>query len=1303
MSRILVILAILALPGTSSAAAEADILIAFDNSYTDSVGGDENAEVLTANAVAASNWIHEQSGTGARMRICGYHKTFGQAGRSTLGGYINWMANPGDGELDDVSAAADASGADLVAFICEPVAGETSAAVAQQPGRYAAYGPTNFWNNVVAHESGGHNYGCDHRDGHQDPKTIMLHNYCGGGSQGYFSSPNTWLNGVRLQGDGSCLGGTAGAGGDNAYLISTAAQGVADRNPRVLWGSNLYPIVQRWQFNRAAGAAPAGTTVTSEVGGAPAIVRGQGATFTGTGLRLPGGTDGNTAANSIAAYIDLPNGLFSSMPDFTIEIWATPLSARNWMRVIEFGRITQAGDGLGEAGEITGTPGSPASGATDASDVIGLSACTSTGSLDDQRLIAGVGGSHQVADSNLATTAGGMHHYAITFADTPAGAKVKWFRDGDRIRTLEVPFDSAAINDVNVWLGRSQWSGDDLAHIEYHDLRVQGVALEDGQVAANYRIGPHDAVATLWASDPWGASGFVSGAWEFGSVPGPTRDYETGTLLLRTPRNANPVNFPGRSLAITGGSLHLDATGARTTTVDDLRLSGATIGAFGDGGGVQTLAGRITVEPFTENLVRGGSSPLDIDSEIAGGVGGGGMHYVGQPVTLNGDNTGYLGATIIGDGRFGTLRIGSETNLGGNPTYYGGAWLQLNRGILETTRTMTLDDPNRGILIGPSGGFLNAWAGTTLTLATPVNSPAAGNTLQTAPMVSNPIQGILFVNGGGTVELTHPNNSHNAEIQVLWGALKLAGDGRLNNGDHWMPVTVNGQFECGSALDQNLRGTLSGDGSIVKDGTGTLELGGSNPFTGTVTVNGGSLYAKPGNGAADRALSHVSGITVNDGGTLRSGPNGLFGWDGTQERPVTVNAGGTLTTDGGLTSDVGVGLVTLHGGTLATLSGGATDWGSWRFDDATDRLRVTADSTVSAEHVKFGSAGAAIEVSSGRTLNFTGTITDTTYGGISHLTKTGTGTLALAGANAYSGATSIQSGTVLVEGSISAASPVSLAPGATLGGSGTVGGPTALDGTHRPGNGVGTQSFGGTLGYGSSSVLRWELGANGTDAGSHDRVSVAGAVTIANGARVDVVLNGAGSSVALDDPFWSQPRSWTFLSGASVTGAFRLGTVSADPSGRSLDDYGTLSIHHQATSSILSYIPHTPHERWLRTHFGDDWDKPAVAGDAVDGDGDGACNLLERATGGDPMVFESDLLPVLDETAPLLSIVYRRAVGTDDLDLRVTESADPASAWIPASGTSQVIADDGTIRRIRFTRPADGNGPLFLRLEVSRP
>ncbi len=1261
MRLVPILLPVLGLAHAAFAAAEADLLVAYDNGYADSVGGDDNAEVICANAVAASNWINANSGTGARMRIAGYHKTWWQAGRSTLGGYVGWLWNYGDGYLDDVTAAADAIGADLVAYICEPAAGEGAAAVAHQPGRYAAYGPGNFWNNVVAHETGGHNYGCDHRGGRESPKTIMLHNYCGGGSREYYSNPNIWLDGTRLSGEGSCLG-AAVDGGDNAYLISTTAQGVADRNERVARGSDIGAIRYRWQFNRPAGAAPAGTVISGT--GGDAVVRGNGATFTGTALRLPGGTTGNTAGSSIAAYIDLPNGIFSAMPDFTIEVWAAPLAARNWMRVIDIGRTTEAGDGTGADGEYTATPASPAPGATSSRDNLMLSACIGT-DLNRQRLEGKLGGANVVtADSNLATTAGELHHYAITFTDTAGGGTVKWYRDGALVKALDTAFHAADLDDVNNWLGRSLWSGDDMANIDYHEVRIQDIALADGNVAANCLIGPNDAKATLWAHDGWANSGFFSGAWEFGSVPSPARDYETGAMRLLAPWTTTDSTFPGRSLTITGGSLYLAAKDSNTVTIHDLRLNRGTILSFGDNGSTQTLAGQIHVTNFTDNHVRGAWGPLVIVANLTGGVGGGGMLYTENPVTLTGDNTGYLGATIIGDGRFSTLRIGSETNLGGNPTYYGGAWLQLNRGILETTATMTIDDANRGIVIGPSGGIFRPAAGTTLTIATTLNSPAAGNTLQTAPMDSNPIQGIFFKEGGGTLVLTHPNNSHNAEMQIQQGELRLEGGGRINNGDHWMPVTLNSTLNYNSTATQTLRGAISGTGSLVKNNTGTLHVNGSNTFSGGVTVNGGTLYANPGNAATDRAFSHVSGITVNTGATLKAGANGLFGWDGTQARPVAVNAGGTLTIDAA-GADVNVGTVTLNGGTLA--GGPSTAWGSWNFGRAASvnpgsgRLVVTADSTATATGLMFHH-GASIDVAAGRTLTISGSLDDATSEGVCSLVKNGTGTLTLSGANTFTGPADINAGTLVVNGSLAAGSTVTIAGAATLGGTGTIGGPATIHGTHSPGTGAGTQRFGGTLGYGPTARLQWELVSNSTAAGAGDRVTASGAVTIAGGAKVDVVLNAPASGVALDGAFWTQPRSWTILTGAGVTGDFTLGTVTGDPAGRQLAGHGTLALQQDATSVTLVFTPWTASELWRLAHFGTT-SGSGTAADAADPDHDALPNLLEYALGCDPTAPSASSAPRCSTAGGRLRITFTRNTAAADITLAVVAADDVAGPW----------------------------------------
>jgi autotransporter-associated beta strand protein len=205
---------------------------------------------------------------------------------------------------------------------------------------------------------------------------------------------------------------------------------------------------------------------------------------------------------------------------------------------------------------------------------------------------------------------------------------------------------------------------------------------------------------------------------------------------------------------------------------------------------------------------------------------------------------------------------------------------------------------------------------------------------------------------------------------------------------------------------------IAGSGALIKNGTGTLTLTTANTFTGPVVVNGGTLYANiSGNPQYNANFSNISGITVNSGGTLIAGANSLFGWNGTNDKPITVNAGGTLTTD--TQGDVGVSIVTLNGGTIATGAPNANA-GTWRFDGAGDKLLVTDNSTVSAVNVKFQNGG-CIDVADGKTLTFSGTVTDTVYFGISSVIKSGgSGILVLSGSNTYTGTTTISAGTISI-------------------------------------------------------------------------------------------------------------------------------------------------------------------------------------------------------------------------------------------------------------------------------------------------
>jgi autotransporter-associated beta strand protein len=1139
-------------------AIQSDLVCSYPPSTASAWGGEANTWVNIANQVIGSDALNDQSGTGENLNIVGYFMSSRDSSgedNATVLGLVS-----GDPSYADVRNYAASVGADQVLYI--PYASTGSAGNAGQPGTYSAISSTWWWMVVFAHEAGGHNYSLGHGDGHLNPKTIMLHNYCGGGAAWpyLYSNPNVWLNGVNMLGDGATTcpsaGNTQPNGGDGAYGISSHCQSMCDTTLRVVYGPVLNKMIYHWSFTNAPGSAPASTTNYDLISGAPAVVRGNGATYTGSALRIPGGTTGNVAMNSMSAYIDLPNGIISSQTNLTIEVWATPLSAPNWARILDFGRTTEAGDGLGAAGEWTGTPGTAAPGSTTGSDEILLSAAIGT-DLNQQRFMSGLNGTLSTEDSALATTAGVQHHYAITFTDgagsyTTNGGRWEWYRDGAIVTFLDVSNHLASIEDVNNWLGRSLWSGDSNANNDYTEVRISNVALNQFQVMANYLVGPNyiPRSTSLTAGDLWngGTRSFnTAGNWSDGLAPSAGKSYEMSDFNLTTPNTTTSYAFAGDSLHASGGIFFDGASGSSTITINKFQIDNEEL--CNTAGGTFTLAGNLYVT--NNNIVRGAGGPVNVTANLNGN---GSLTLYANKVSLTGNNTNYTGKIRVGNGMTGALNLSSEAQLGTNPSSFTSDQLIFNRGWLYTTTSFTISNSNRGITIGANNGIFDVASGTTLTLGCPLSSgytSVSANQMVTVGQVSGVVAGVLIKQNSGTLALTSANPNYNGAISITGGTLSLAGAGQLGGGTFGNPFTDNGVFDYSSSAAQTISSAIAGSGAITKNGAGTLTLSGANTLSGSVTINSGTLYANAANVATNCAFSYVSGVTINSGATLQSSANALFGSDGTQGHPITVNAGGTLICDSG--ADVGVSTVTLNGGTLASL-GASTALGSWRFDNAGDVLAVTADSTVSAVNVKFANGG-TINVSAGKTLNFNGTITDTSSGGASSVAFGGGGTAVFTGANPYTGNTMINAGRLVLTNSCSLsssnivtasgaifdvsglASTFTVKAGQMLGGSGTnigpvmtVSGAKVSAGTD---GGYGTNYFTTNVTMVAGANLCFDLGTSAT--GSNDKIIFSGNLNL-NSTAIRIKAPNAGA--ILD--------SSTDYTLANVTGTIS-GTVNATP------------------------------------------------------------------------------------------------------------------------------------------------------------
>src|SRR5271166_5932627 len=271
-----------------------------------------------------------------------------------------------------------------------------------------------------------------------------------------------------------------------------------------------------------------------------------------------------------------------------------------------------------------------------------------------------------------------------------------------------------------------------------------------------------------------------------------------------------------------------------------------------------------------------------------------------------------------------------------------------------------------------------------------------------------------------------------SSVGMTAGSIEGAGTYRL--GSKAFTVGLNN-------LSTEVSGSVVGmGGALIKVGTGTLTLTGTNTYSGGTDINGGILAVNSDANLGSAPLSLGTGPLSFNGGTLEAlGAGGGI----TSSKALTLNAGGgTFLADAGTTSTLngaisGMGAFTKNGAGTLTLTGDNTYSGGTTISAGTlQASSTTAFSPNSAFTVNsvldlngnsntVGSlAGNVTVTNNGGTpatftagINnsstvFSGTLSDGS--GSLGFTKTGAGTMILTGGNTYTGGTTINAGVLQI-------------------------------------------------------------------------------------------------------------------------------------------------------------------------------------------------------------------------------------------------------------------------------------------------
>ena len=540
---------------------------------------------------------------------------------------------------------------------------------------------------------------------------------------------------------------------------------------------------------------------------------------------------------------------------------------------------------------------------------------------------------------------------------------------------------------------------------------------------------------------------------------------------------------------ISAGTLALQGSAALTarSNVSLANVAGTTlalqasqtIGALAGGGaaGGQVLLGSVGGGPASLRTGGNGASSR-FDGQLSGP---GQLVKQGSGVLTLGAANSHSGGTLVAQG---TLAVLADSSLGAS-----GAALQLGGGTLRADADISLP-ANRPVSVLAAGGAIDSNAHQII-LAGPLAGVGSLNKLGDGSLLllaSSPLAGATQVDGGSLL-LDQAGALPNSTVQlagragVLLGLLANASNasiGALAGGSSSGGAVLLGSQTLSTGVggsSSRFDGSISGSGGLVKQGSGSLTLGGVNSFTGLLRVDGGTLLLQRADAlAATQAvqLADTPGVLLQlaadqtigalAGGGAAGGRVDLAGFAlATGGSGADSNFAGVISGTGGLVKQ-GAGRFTLSGansfsgqvllqaGTLA-LQGGpvlseqvAVTLQAAPAGAAGPTLALLADQSIGALAGGAG-AGAGAGAGSGQVqlgsfnLRTGGDGSNSEFAGVisgsGGLIKQGAGSLTLSGGNRFTGPLQVAGGAVLLQGGAALADAVAVqlanSPGVLLG------------------------------------------------------------------------------------------------------------------------------------------------------------------------------------------------------------------------------------------------------------------------------